>query len=230
MSISQPNSLYNDRFKDAPWYKSFPNILIGGMGGIGSNTLYCLAKSIPGEYYIIDHDIVVPHNVGTQFFSATDVTKYKVDCMSSAMKGYAMESNIYPIKNRVDDSSYLPITIAAFDNMEARKFLFNIWKSNNDRELFIDGRLRSTMYQLFTVIPGREEEYEKTLFEDSEVDEGPCTFKQTTYFGMLIGARITQMIANYLSNRASDEDIAALPFCIEEVGEMIYLTTRETAL
>lgn len=55
----------NGRFKDAPWGTLKPSILIGGIGGIGSNTTYCLSKSIiGGKIFIIDQDTVDEHNVG----------------------------------------------------------------------------------------------------------------------------------------------------------------------
>ena len=61
---------YTNRFKDAPWFigSKEENILIGGIGGIGSNAMYCLSKTIPAKYYIFDFDNVEEINVGTQFF------------------------------------------------------------------------------------------------------------------------------------------------------------------
>ena len=110
--------------------------------------------------------------------------------------------------------------------MKARKELFEIWASKNDRELYVEGRLAATYYEVYTIIPGREEEYRETLFDDSDVSEGPCTFRQTTHFGMLIGARITQIVTNYLSNKLSKMEIANIPFCVSEIGEMVMMTTR----
>lgn len=80
-------------------------------------------------------------------------------------------------------------------------------------------RLRANLYEVYVVIKGREEEYEKTLFNDSEVDDGPCTFKQTAYFGMLVGARITHVLVNYLTNKYAKEEVCNLPFKISEFGE-----------
>lgn len=214
------------RFKDSPWFNENPSILIAGTGGIGSNTAYCIAKSIPCKLYLIDNDVVEEHNVGTQLFRIGDIGQKKVDSLSNSLKQYGALGAIYTIPTKIDSSSYCPITISAFDNMKARKQLFEIWESKGDRELLIDGRLRASMYEIYIVVPGREEEYRKTLFDDDEVDEGPCTFKQTTHFGMLIGARITQIVANFLTNKNVGMDIASVPFYISEVGEPLLMTIK----
>ena len=216
-----------DRFKDAPWMTDkLPTILIGGVGGIGGNTLYCLAKTIPGEYYIIDPDTVVEHNVGTQFFKKSDIEKSKVGALHRTMSEYS-DAKIHAIQQMMDSYCKMPIMISAFDNMEARKYSFELWKSQEERELFIDGRLRATLYEVYVVTKGREEEYERTLFDDADVDEGPCTFKQTAHFGMLIGARITQMVTNYLTNKALGEQVCQLPFFIREIGDAVLMETKE---
>ena len=212
-----------NRFKGAPWLSLHPEILIGGAGGIGSNTSYCLARSVDATIILVDDDDVCEHNVGTQFFSKKDIMKKKVNCVYTNIKFFNAPGRIVPIPTKIDDESYRPITIAAFDNMEARKQLFNVWKKREDRELFIDGRMRATLYEIYCVTPGREEDYEKTLFSDSEADEGTCTFKQTSHFGMLIGARITQVVTNYLSNKGLGADVYCVPFKVKEVGDLVYM-------
>jgi hypothetical protein len=89
--------------------------------------------------------------------------------------------------------------------------------------LLIDGRLSANLYEVYVVTPGKEEEYEKTLFESSEASYAPCTFKQTAYVGALIGARITQVVVNYLSNKYSEVPFCTLPFKIEEFTEPFYI-------
>lgn len=217
----------NDRFKDAPWFikSKEENILVGGVGGIGSSSMYCLAKTIPATYYIIDNDFVAQHNIGTQFFKKTDIDRYKVESISEMVKLYS-DANTIPFNRKINEFDKLPITISAFDNMEARKQLFQNWKSLENREIFIDGRLRASMYEVYAVIKGREEEYETTLFNDSEVEDDMCTFKQTSYFAMMIGAKITQVLVNYLTNKYSEQDICQLPFKITEVGDMFYFNAE----
>ena len=73
---------YNSRFKDAPWYEGVKNehILMVGLGGIGSNTLYNLIKTVPAKrFHLVDMDIVKPHNIGTQFFQSKQCDVFKVD-------------------------------------------------------------------------------------------------------------------------------------------------------
>lgn len=220
--------MQNDRFKDAPWYKGCKenpiNILVGGAGGIGSNTLYYLTKTIPADYYVYDPDVVNSHNIGTQFFKTNDVGKIKVEALYYNLAEY---SNVYLRTFDYEiENEYKPIAISAFDNMTARKQMFNSWKDKDNREIFIDGRLSANVYQVFVVTKGREEWYEATLFDDNTVDDGPCTFKQTSYVGGLIGARITHVLVNYLSNKYMGEDVFNLPYFIQEATEPFDIKIR----
>jgi len=218
---------YNARFKDAPWYKieDEREILLVGAGGIGSNTLYNLIKTIPATYFIQDNDKVVTHNIGTQFFTPNDINSLKVRSLAEKLRPHAVINTIID-KFRPFDT-VKPITISAVDNMETRKDIFDSWKTMPDRELLIDGRLRADLYEIYIVQSDMEDRYAETLFDDNEVDDGPCTFKQTAYFGMLIGARITQVLVNYFTNKAGAEDIAIIPFKINEFGNLFLFETHD---
>lgn len=219
----------NARFKTAPWYEKSKeySIIIGGAGGIGSYTSFFLAKTIPCQYYLFDADVVNTHNIGTQFFKKGEINKLKVECMSDRMQNFTTAS-VSPIANMFKKGSgNMPIMIAAFDNMEARKIMFDEWKNRDDRELYLDGRLRANYYEIYAVQKGQEAEYEKTLFDSSEIESDVCTFKQTAYFAGLIGARITHLVVNYLTNKYSEEPVCEVPFKIEEIGEL-FMTNVET--
>ena len=139
----------NARFKDAPWYEAskMERILLTGVGGIGSNALYCLAKTIPAEYFIIDNDTVDTHNIGTQFYRQSQIGKPKVfACLENI--DY---NRITPLKRLVANKDAFDITITGFDNMKARKLVYENWKARDSREILIDGRLRASYYEIFTV-------------------------------------------------------------------------------
>lgn len=218
------NSDYNARFKDAPWYNECTKekILVIGAGGISSNAMYCLAKTIPANYFLMDFDVVESINCGTQFFDYQQVGKKKVNAIKETLSNRSTaQINVIPQKY---SNEYTPIMISGLDNMATRREIFEEWKKHEDREILIEGRLRASLYEVYVVTKGREEEYEKTLFNDNETDDGPCTFKQTAYFGMLIGARITHCLVNYLTNKYSIEgDVCILPSKISEFGEPFYI-------
>jgi molybdopterin/thiamine biosynthesis adenylyltransferase len=219
----------NMRFKDAPWYKQClaENILVGGAGGISSNTLYYLCKTIPCTYWIFDYDIVEEHNVGTQFFHIDQIGQSKVTAIVNTLCKFTTATfRTFNKKFEIGEGCQ-PIAIAGFDNMQARKDLFEEWKKLPNKELYIDGRLRANLYEVYVVTPDRIEEYEKTLFEDSEVDEGECTFKQTAYFAGLIGARIAHVVVNYLTNKYAETPYCNLPFKIEEIGDPFFINLTE---
>jgi len=221
------NNDYNSRFKDAPWYNECTKekILFVGMGGIGGNAMYCLSKTIPATYFIMDADIVEDINIGCQFFNKNQIGKRKVNAIAETLSSFSTaQINVIPQRYY---NEYTPIMISGLDNMATRREIFEEWKKHEDRELLLEGRLRANLYEVYVVTKGREEEYEKTLFNDSETDDGPCTFKQTAYFGMLIGARITHCLVNYLTNKYSIEgDVCSLPFFIKEFGEAFYIDVQ----
>jgi len=215
----------NERFKDAPWYEQCTKekIVIVGLGGIGSNTVYCLSKTIPCTYFLVDMDVVNEINLGTQFFNRNQIGKSKVEAIKDTMSTQSLATiNVF---NHKYMNEYTPIIVTGLDNMKTRKEVYEEWKKHDDRELLIDGRLRANYYEIYAVTPNTQEDYEKTLFDDSEVSEGPCTFKQTAYFGMLIGARITHILVNYLTNKYTGIDVCYVPFKINEFGELFMFET-----
>ena len=112
---------------------------------------------------------------------------------------------------------------SAFDNMEARKDLFTIWKSNPKREIFIDGRLLADQYEVFFVQKGMEAKYEASLFDDAEVPTVACTFKQTSHFAGICAARMVHGMTNYMSQHM----FYKLPFHISEEGGSFLFETKE---
>ena len=217
------NSNINSRFKDAPWYNECTKekILVIGAGGISSNAMYCLAKTIPTTYFVMDFDVCEDINVGCQLFNKHQIGKKKVTALKETLDNFTT-ATIRTLDQRYNNE-YTPIMISGLDNMEARKQVYEEWKKHEDREIYIEARLRASLYEVYVVMKGREEEYEKTLFSDEEVDSGPCTFKQTAYFGMLVGARITHVLVNYLTNKYTGEDVCSIPSCIKEFGEPFYI-------
>lgn len=219
------------RFSDALWAKGTKqDIFLVGAGGIGSWTALFLARTGVYENLIIqDDDKVAIENIGGQLYGLKDVGKLKVMALTEHLEYFSEADNIFTLTDRVilSDESKLdtPVVISAVDNMTTRKSLFKSWC--NDLEdwkdaapIFIDGRMRAEGFQIFFVTPNRIEEYKETLFDDEEVEDEPCSYRATSHFAAMLGARITQGYTNYIVNFDQEDDLFEVPFVVEEHGNL----------
>lgn len=209
----------HNRFKDAPWYpKNDTYILVGGAGGIGS--WLCLLLSRAGFKPIVyDFDTIEEHNIGGQLFPKKLIGSTKVDALAEVVKDFADEV-LLTMNEKIDGGSPSNIyAISAFDNMLARRAMFESWFKefgNDPNAIFIDGRLTAEQMQIFCV-RGMEEaqinDYLNTqLFNDSEVEDAPCTMKQTSHAAAMIAAHMTGFFTNHHTNVVEKEVTRTVPY------------------
>lgn len=205
-----------NRFKDAPWFpKENETVMIGGAGGIGSWLALFLTRAGFAPI-IFDFDIIEEHNIGGQLFRLSDVGKFKVTALHNIIKEFGND-NINTFTQKIDrDSPTHHFMFSAFDNMKARKDLFEVWKRSisgaSILPIFIDGRLEMEQLQVFCVTPDRIAEYEVTLFNDSEVEDAPCTMKQTSHTAAMIATLMTSYFTNHMVNIYERERLREIPF------------------
>lgn len=201
---------YKVRFSLAPWAKKTKSIIIGGCGGIGSWVTLALAR-IGHDLYVFDDDDFDENNIGGQLCKITDVGVAKVEAVNDIIKQLCgSEINVFNNKYSAT-STVAPIMISAFDNMEARKLMFEKWANQEDREIFLDGRMTSEYFEVYAVQKGMEDRYREHLFSSAEANDLPCNNKSTTHNGMGIAYIMTGVLNNYLS-----EDFTGMrevPFC-----------------
>lgn len=209
-----------DRFKDAPWFpqKEEP-VMVGGAGGIGSWLCFFLSKA-GFKPMVYDFDTIEEHNLGGQLFRTQDVGKNKVSALYEIVEIFSGHQ-INISTDKIDENSpHHYFTFSAFDNMKARKDLFNVWKKSWEgcsvKPIFIDGRLTMEQLQIFCVTPENADEYERDhLFEDSEVEDAPCTLKQTSHSAAMIATHMLGFFTNHISNIYLRENIRDVPFFYE---------------
>ena len=209
------NTEQYNRFNDLPWNKEALDVVVGGAGGIGSWLTLFLSR-IGHNIYLFDHDKVEEVNIGGQFYSKDNIDKYKSrECYNNVLK--FSNKYINPCLKYTDQ--YMPIMFSCFDNMEARKSMFNVWSSEPDRQIFIDGRMLAEQMQIFTLTSDDEENIEKYrdeyLFDDSEVEDQPCSARATSHCGAMIASYMTSIFTNYLSNKYQGFDIRNVPFSLK---------------
>ena len=243
------NEIHTSRFKDAPWFaKEEINTVIGGAGGIGSwlTLLLCRAGFTPVVY---DFDRLEEHNLAGQMYSKQDAisNKLKVTALKENCKAFAdTDINIFSERITEETMSHNYV-FSAFDNMKARKDMFGAWKvfvedwkrsleteevegplidSYKTTPIFIDGRLRAEQMQIFCVTPNNIEAYEAHLFDDTEVEDAPCTLKQTSHSAAMIASHMVAFFTNHLTNNNAKDIERNVPFLWEYFIPLDYLTVE----
>ena len=223
----------SSRFKDAPWFpKEETYVVVGGSGGIGSWLTVLLARAgfLP---IIYDFDTIEEHNIGGQLFGKKYIDKPKVEALKEIVKEFTDTEVTANNERYTADSMSHHYVFSAFDNMKARKDMFEAWKAyveewrsdgGSDTPVFIDGRLTMEQLQIFCVTPDKIEEYEKNLFDDSLVEDAPCTLKQTSHSAAMIASHMVGFFTNHMANNAVGEKDRALPFKWEYFIPINYVT------
>ncbi len=235
---------YSKRFEDAPWMlEKMPYANLFGCGSIGSWTaLYLSRLGMP--LTIVDMDKVEESNIGGQLFHEDDIGYSKPAALYTTCKKLGGRA-LRLLEAKVTEEFFLysgidfdiPVWISAFDNMEARILLFKKWKELAREEeiekpakvegmppeqvvivpVFIDGRLTAETLQVFTVTTREQQErFEKEhLFPDTDVEELPCSFKSTSHCAGMIGAIITGLLTNHITNCIEKREVREVPFYTE---------------
>jgi len=225
--MGKKQDITGKRWSGFDWATEQSDIMIVGIGSIGSYVALCLARSLH-SLFLIDGDEVDETNVqGGQLYRTSDVGKKKVVAVTEICRQFGCTGEIMPV-----DTMYTPetgmtdICICGLDNMAARKLVFESWETHLKNEasekgtvndcLFIDGRITGELFEAFA-IKGNDleaiEEYKRDwLFNDSVVPDLDCTVKSTTFIGMGIAWNIVSLLNNWLTNKKMGMELREVPF------------------
>ena len=229
------------RFSSAIWYDNIKtkNIIVAGIGGIGSYIVFLLSRMNPSNIIVFDPDIVESANLSGQLYCTTDIGASKTTAISRMTSLYSQYMRISCFARRYEDySNTRDIMICGFDNMAARKTFFNNWCSRvnsyqgKDKKncLFIDGRLAAENFQILC-IRGDDayniERYKNEfLFSDEEADATICSYKQTSFCANMIASYIVNLFVNFAANQCDPLMERDLPFFIEYDASLMYFKTQ----
>ena len=207
------------RFSGAPWFPTEEvDIIVGGAGGIGSWVCLLLARAgfMPHVY---DNDLFEEHNMAGQFCKSADITSPKVEAIKHSIIDYAQ------VVINTNQELYTPespthnFVMAGFDNILSRRIMFNNWRTKYGQDpnsIFIDGRLSAEQLQIFCVIGGNSENIERYereyLFDDADVEEPVCTFKQTSHAASMIASHMVAFFTNHYTNVVLGSQTRIVPF------------------
>lgn len=214
------------RFKDAPWFSSYP-VTIVGQGGIGSWLSLLLARG-GHQLYLYDDDTVEEHNLGGQLFHTSSISSLKVKAVQQVIRDLSGATARGVFGKFTEGCMTARITFSGPDNMAARRLVAKEWSDwLNDPEssklsdmgpsILIDGRMENEMFQVFA-INSRErwDKYMKEdMFDDNEVATAPCTFKATSHNAAIIAGVMTGVLNNEITNFKAGKIIREVPYKIE---------------
>lgn len=216
-------NLRSTRFKDFNWYKPGTEAIVLGAGGIGSWISLLLTRQ-EFDLTIYDHDLVEEHNLGGQLYSKKDIGLNKAIATNEILRDFCGAENTMCCGKYEEDSMISEIMFSCFDNMAARKLAFSKWSTylkeciNKGEDLsqfiFIDGRMLAEAGQIYFVTLDKIEEYEKTLFDDSEVPDLLCSLKATSHCAAIIAGMMVSGLNNHMFNRDVGKYIREVPFSI----------------
>ena len=199
------------RFSELMWYDPDHDIIVGGVGGIGSWLAFLLARA-GYRLHLFDDDHIDETNMAGQLYQLSDIGTNKAAALKSSISLYSGDREVDTYGRYGEDSVACPIMFSGFDNMAGRKVLFENWAAQEDRSIFIDGRMSAESFQVYTVVKGREDDYRETLFEDSDVEEQPCSAKATSHTAAIIGGVMMSILTNHMSNIKAEMELKDVPF------------------
>lgn len=199
------------RFKGAGWFDSFlyKNLAIIGAGGISSWATLILSRLRFMKIEVYDGGVVEVKNMSGQMFTRGDIGKQKAYAVADNVRLFNWDDvciygSVYNFDRRSPYDSY-DIVVCGVDSMRSRRRIFDSFKGTN--VFFVDGRLAADFLQIFAFDMNDTDavnKYEEMfLFDDSEADETPCSFKQTTYMASMIGSLIGNIVVNRVNNMKS---------------------------
>ena len=102
-------------------------------------------------------------------------------------------------------------------------------KQDKEKCLFIDGRLNAEEFQVLA-IQGNDEraikEYkEKWLFNDSEVEEAVCSYKQTTFMANMSASVMVNIFVNFVANECNPIFPRDVPFFTSYSADTMFTKT-----
>ena len=212
------NRLEFSRFSAAPFVTKPLEITLRGLGGVGAYVAFFLSR-LRHHLIVYEMDTVEDVNLDCQFFRYDDLGKPKAAAVAVMIKEYS-NGILDDLGKYEEGCEVTPYCFAMFDNMEARKLMFEEWCKTEDRKIFIDTRLQAEEFQIFCV--HKEEHvqmYLDSLRRDDEIPDLPCSYKQTGHYAAMVATQAVALFCNYLANQKHLADIG------EEIREVPFFHT-----
>jgi molybdopterin-synthase adenylyltransferase len=185
---------------------------IVGMGTVGSNAAYHLARLGIKNFTIYDADRVEAHNIPSQQFDHADIGNLKVEAAYRQILRSAPDASVDVVAEFADGTEQMEgIVILGLDSMDARREVFAMACEYQPQvKRVIDIRMAGNTAQAFTINPCDPEAvaaYKLFDFNNDLAAELPCGGESVSYVGPWSGV----LAANLVRQHAMEEDV---PFSV----------------
>jgi len=134
--------------------------------------------------HLYDMDTIEETNIAGQLYHIDDVEETKVDATKKRLQLYSGNTSIYTYEEYKKESLRDQYMFSCFDNLDARKIMFENWLTiKDDDKIFIDGRMSLTTFDVFFVTPDKIEKYREDLYSDIKIEPLNCNLKATSHCG-----------------------------------------------
>jgi hypothetical protein len=209
------------RISDAPWASYKTNMTVGGAGGLGSWVALFLSRVGHG-LNVYDFDSVGIENIGGgQFYAGSQAGQLKTEALRKNIWEFSGHSHFTAFPKFIKGSAIDPICIATFDNMEARKDMFEDWldsaksKSKDDDRIYAFINISMLPEGGFIEVvdrPSRAKDWIKEWVPSSEIPDLACSFKSTTHNAALMAANAVGILNNIIFNHIHGEELRSIPY------------------
>ena len=238
--LKELNSVQTLRFKGASWFENMQEaeIIVAGVGGIGSWVTLLLSRMTPSNIVLFDDDTVELTNMAGQCYMEESIGESKVTAIQNICEKMSRYKSILGFQEKFQyDSATSDIMICGFDNMYARRTFYDAWKQRvmkkapeeRSKCILIDGRLLMEEFQVFALTGDSEENMriydDRFLFLDSEMVEPLCSQKQTSHMAAMIASVMVGILTNFLAPCKEWEFPRKVPFLTEfDMPSMMFKT------
>jgi len=176
-------------------------VCVVGWWGIGSNSVYCLAKQWIEHIKCVDFDTVEIENTWSQFYREKDIWKLKVE----ALQEQVLEQtgvNIDIVKSRYKKSNIkgYDIIVLALDNLETRK---QIVEDVEDWQIVLDTRMVKRISQCFSFYGFQKQRRFEECYttDENTIQEVACTEKAIAHNALIMAWIVGSLVCDICNNK-----------------------------
>lgn len=178
------------------------NVMIAGVGGLGTNLAQQLLRIGINKMYLYDYDIIETSNLNRQlFYGKDDIGKKKVNIAKKYLENFNLDTEVIAFEKKIKEGLSIPkdidLIFDGLDNFKSRFILEELALKEN--KPLIHGGINSWYGQVFIVIP-KESSRLKEIFKGVDNDKSvPSAFSPVV--SIIASLQVIEGLKLYLNRK-----------------------------